>query len=184
MSAKIKGTASGRPETAMERFKAAWKKLSEPSQAYWREQLSSQRTQADLRREIKAKLKVELPADNYLTRFRSWLDAEDQRGVMAEKIEQRKKELLAGGMTLEEAQEVLLVEAAAYSTAARDFKLGLKTSREITTMKAGALDRQKFEFDAARACLAKLPELKAVSDKPKLSDEEKAKAIQQILFPQ
>ena len=45
------------------------------------------------------------------------------------------------------------------------------------------LDRDKFEFDAAKACLAKLPELKAVSDKPKLNEEEKAKAIQQILFP-
>lgn len=46
-----------------------------------------------------------------------------------------------------------------------------------------ALARDKFEFDAAKACLARLPELQAVSTRPKLNDEEKAIAIQQILFP-
>lgn len=46
-----------------------------------------------------------------------------------------------------------------------------------------SLAKDKFEFDAAQACLAKLPELKAVSDAPKLTADEKAKAIQQILFP-
>ena len=45
------------------------------------------------------------------------------------------------------------------------------------------LAKDKFEFDAAQACLARLPELKAVSDAPKLSADEKAKAIQSILFP-
>ena len=45
------------------------------------------------------------------------------------------------------------------------------------------LSREKFEFDAAKACLAKLPDLKAVSDQPKLSPDEKAAAIRQILFP-
>jgi len=45
------------------------------------------------------------------------------------------------------------------------------------------LARQKFEFDAARECLKRLPELKAISAKPSLSPEEKARAIQQILFP-
>ena len=45
------------------------------------------------------------------------------------------------------------------------------------------LERAKFEFDAAHACLAKLPELLSVSKAPKLTDDEKAKAVQQILFP-
>ncbi|MEI8289814.1 MAG: hypothetical protein WCH99_10100 [Verrucomicrobiota bacterium] len=49
--------------------------------------------------------------------------------------------------------------------------------RELT------LAEEKFQFDAATACLAKLPELKAVSDAPKLSEEQKRLAIQQILFP-
>lgn len=46
-----------------------------------------------------------------------------------------------------------------------------------------ALARNRFEWDAAQECLKRLPDLKAVSDAPKLSADEKAKAIQQILFP-
>lgn len=49
--------------------------------------------------------------------------------------------------------------------------------RELTLAEA------KFHFDAAKKCLEKLPELKEVSNRPRLTDEEKAKAIQQILFP-
>ena len=44
------------------------------------------------------------------------------------------------------------------------------------------LKRAKFEFDATEACLAKLPELKEVSN-GKMSEEEKTRAIQAILFP-
>lgn len=63
------------------------------------------------------------------------------------------------------------------------FKSALDYLKEEGKTEDRQLARQKFEFDAATACLAKLPELKAVSDKPKLSPEEKARAIQQILFP-
>ena len=42
---------------------------------------------------------------------------------------------------------------------------------------------RKFEFDASKECLKRLPELKAISDQPKLSLEEKQAAIRKILFP-
>jgi hypothetical protein len=45
-----------------------------------------------------------------------------------------------------------------------------------------ALAESKFQWDAAEACLEKLPDLKAVSEKPKLTLSEKNAAIQQILF--
>lgn len=181
---KPRGTASGQPESPLDQFKAVWRRLPEPAKDYWREQFSSSRTQAELRQEILAKFKIKLSSDAKLTNFRAWLEAQAQRELMAEKIEERKAELLAGGMTLEAAQDVLLTEASAYSVASRDFKLGVKVSSEISKASAGKLDRNKFEFDAAKACLAKLPELKAVSERPKLSADEKAKAIQQILFNQ
>jgi hypothetical protein len=136
-----------------------------------------------LRAELAKKLSVRLPSDSKLTKFRAWLEEQDQLDLMAGKIEERKARLLAGGMTLEQAQDVLLAEASAYSVAARDFKLGVKVSSEITKSKTALLDREKFEFDAAAACLAKLPELKVISDAPKLTPDEKKKAIQQILFP-
>jgi hypothetical protein len=45
------------------------------------------------------------------------------------------------------------------------------------------LAREKYEFDAATACLKKLPELKRVSKKPKMTEAQKTRAIQKILFP-
>ena len=174
----------GGKASELTRFKELWLRESfAESRDYWLEQFVSARPQAELRAEIFKKLKINLRQDNQLTAFRQWVDSQQQRELMAEKIEERKAELLAGGMTLEQAQDVLLTEASAYSVAARDFKLGVKVSSEITKSKSAILDRQKFEWDAAQECLKRLPELKAVSDAPKLSADEKAKAIQQILFP-
>lgn len=44
------------------------------------------------------------------------------------------------------------------------------------------LERAKFEFSAAEACLAKLPELKLISGNSKLSQEDKITAIRRTLF--
>jgi hypothetical protein len=45
------------------------------------------------------------------------------------------------------------------------------------------LAREKYEFDASTACLKKLPTLQRISNQPKMSEEEKRRAIQDILFP-
>lgn len=54
---------------------------------------------------------------------------------------------------------------------------GLKQREE-----ALKLEREKFEFNAAEACLAKLPELKTIAANPKLSASDKILAIRQRLF--
>ena len=45
-----------------------------------------------------------------------------------------------------------------------------------------AFDRQKFEFDAAAACLVKLPELKVISTDKGLSEPQKVEQIRLRLF--
>jgi hypothetical protein len=45
-----------------------------------------------------------------------------------------------------------------------------------------ALDREKWQFDAAEACQAELPELKAISGNPALSQKEKLRQIRLRLF--
>jgi hypothetical protein len=44
------------------------------------------------------------------------------------------------------------------------------------------LDRDKFEFDAAKACLKQLPELKAISTNKSLSETQKVEQIRLKLF--
>jgi hypothetical protein len=45
-----------------------------------------------------------------------------------------------------------------------------------------ALSRDKFEFDAAKACLAQLPQLKVIAGNSKLSESDKINAIRTKLF--
>lgn len=127
------------------KLKTLWLRMGESARDYWRARFCSAETNAALRGELLKKLKVNLSRDNQLSEFRNWDDAQQQRDLMSEKIEQRKSELLAGGMSLEEAQEVLLTEASAYSVASRDFKLGLKTSAEISKTTALKFDQEKFK---------------------------------------
>lgn len=47
-----------------------------------------------------------------------------------------------------------------------------------------ALSRDKFEFDAAKACLAQLPQLKVIASNTKLSESDKIDAIRRKLFGQ
>jgi hypothetical protein len=44
------------------------------------------------------------------------------------------------------------------------------------------LDRDKFQFDAATACLKALPALKAISADKKLSESEKTQMFMEKLF--
>lgn len=160
------------------KLKESWLRMAESSKDFWRARFSSSESQAALRDALLKKLTINLTRDNQLTEFRSWDDANRQRELMAEKIEERKKELLAGGMNLEEAQEVLLTEASAYSVAARDFELGVKVSAQISKTTSAKIDQRKLillEKQAAQAVAAK----EVIESK--LSPEEQRQRLREIL---
>jgi hypothetical protein len=60
--------------------------------------------------------------------------------------------------------------------------LVLKARDQELEEKKLAFDRQKFEFDAAKACLAKLPELKVISSDKGMSDGQKIEQVRLKLF--
>ena len=62
------------------------------------------------------------------------------------------------------------------------FMLVLKARDQQISEKQLALDREKFEFDAAKAALAKLPDLKLIASDKSLSDDDKLTAIREKLF--
>jgi hypothetical protein len=127
------------------RLKSIWLALAESAHEGWRQRFCGAETPQVLRQALRQQLGVNLTWDRQLIDFRQWDEANQQRMLMGEKIEERKQELLAGGMTLEAAQDVLLTEASAYSVAARDFKLGLKVSGEISRTSANRLEQEKFK---------------------------------------
>lgn len=168
----------GGSESELTKLKGIWLKLSEDARTFWSELFVSQSSQAEVRKQLLAKLKVNLRFDSQLNKFRDWAEAQAQRDMMAAKNEERKKELLAGGMTLEEAQAVLLTDAAAYSTAARDFKLGMKVSREISNTKRDSMEARRIAILEKKA-----DQLDAVKDvmESKLSPEQQKQRLKEIL---
>lgn len=167
-----------RGDSQLTNLKAAWQKLSSDARSYWSDLFVSQTAQAEIRKQLGAKLKVNLRFDSQLNKFRAWAEAQAQRELMAEKIEERKAELLAGGMSLNDAQEVLLTEAAAYSTTARDFKLGLKVSREISNTKRDSLEARRIALLEQKAAQSDATD-KVLSDAD-LTPEQREQRIKEI----
>ncbi len=168
----------GGSTSELTKLKEKWLGMAEPARDFWRSRFCSSDTQAALRATLKAKLKVDLTRDNQLTEFRQWDDSNQQRELMAEKIEQRKSELLAGGMKLEEAQEILLTEASAYSVAARDFELGVKVSAQISKTTTSKLDARKLALLEKKAAQADQTD-KVLTD-AELTPAQRAQRIKEI----
>lgn len=62
------------------------------------------------------------------------------------------------------------------------YMLVIKAKEQGLKAESLKLDREKFEFDAAEACLKKLPELKAIAGDSKLDQDAKLKQIRLKLF--
>lgn len=166
------------------RLKLLWAQLDETTQGYWREQFTSKKTMKSIREEIKAKHGVNLTQDNQLSRFCKWVKEQDERIARAERMEENEQRLkeLHPDWTLDQLREEVLRTAYCESLAFGDFKLGLTTARIDLSEKSLLLNREKFEFKAAKACLEQLPELKYISTNPQLSDTQKIDQIRLKLF--
>lgn len=165
-------------------LKAVWRRLPDTAREYWREQFASERKQADLRAELFTKFKIKLSYDGKLSDFRQWLEEQDFRDKEAERQQADETHTLREHpeWTLDQVREEVLRKSYFRSLSEGNFKLGLATSREHTRKQIVSLEREKFEFDAAKACLKKLPELKAISTNKELSDEQKIDAVRLKLF--
>jgi hypothetical protein len=160
----------------MDKFKATWCEMPDEVRERWRKILVSVKTRAEIRGQIRRELNVDLNYDKQVTRFRQWAEKQEGRFFQGRYSESRKRNMLASGMTLAEAQEKLLQEATDYSLAARDFSLALKTSSEITKVQNTALNRDKFESTRT----VTTPKAKPAAQK--LSDTEKVSAAHKRLF--
>jgi glycine/D-amino acid oxidase-like deaminating enzyme len=181
MSAPTKLRGGTRSE--LTRFKRLWLTLAEPARDFWRERFASEATQAQLRAEIRAKLKINLVDDKQLTAFRKyWLEEQDARDAEAQASEQDEAELTKLGLSGDALRAVLLDRMKGRALTQGDFKLGLQAiDRDLKQQQVG-LDRDKFQFDATKAALAKLDSLKAIKGNSKLSEEQKLEQARLELF--
>lgn len=169
----------------MGRLKEKWRTLAEPVCEYWRQQFVSSRSQADIRRELAAKLQVKLNSDSQLNKFRDWVKDQDARDAEAERMsedEQRLTEEFGKDWSLDRIREEVLRRSYARAIATGDFASGRKTIVQDLNVKKLALDRDKFEFDAAKAALKYAGELKAIKSNKNLSEAEKVDQARLKLF--
>lgn len=149
MSAATKPRGGGHSE--LTRLKILWRdSLADDAREFWRSRFASDASQAEIRRQLLAKLKINLRFDKQLTTFRQWDEAQQEREALGERMEEREAELRTQNpsWSLEQVREELLKEAAAHAIANRDFKVGLKVTAGIAK-KVGE-DREAERFAEAR----------------------------------
>lgn len=174
----------GGSDSELTRFKRLWPSLSDSAREFWRAEFASDKTQAEIRSLLKSRLKVNLQWDRQLTSFRSWLDDQDLRDDQAERMAENESRIKAEhpDWTLEQVRDEVLKQSYFETLASGDWKLGLATSRQDRGWFVAKTDREKFEFDAAKAALKHAADLKAISSNSKLSDTEKLNAARGKLF--
>jgi hypothetical protein len=121
-------------------------------------------------------------SENSLSEFRSWWLLREQalgnERFAAGLMELKRKEGAPEEEVFAFGQEVF-----ARLAIEQEDNLGfVRILRERSREKAVVTLREKFEFDAAKACLKMLPELKVISSDSKLSETEKINAVRLKLF--
>lgn len=176
----------GGTNSELTRFKLLWRdSLAESARDFWRALFISATKQSDIRAQLLTKLKIKLHRDDQLTAFRAWLEEQDQRDTEAERQsedERRLTEQFGDSLTKDQIREKVLAASYARTLATGNFELGLATIKQDVNVQAASLDRDKFEFDAAKAALAHAAELKTISNNSKLSEPEKVNLARAKLF--
>jgi len=180
---KLRGQSAGKELSELTRFKMLWRDtLAESQKDFWRSRFASADKQSAVRAEIQTRLKIHLRYDKQLTQFRKWDEQLQDNAEEAEWAEREEQQLKALGLTGEPLREALLNKIKGRAFIRGDHKLGLQAIDRDLKSQQVTLDKNKFEFDATRAALAKLPELKAISANKELSEDQKLEQARLALF--
>ena len=158
----------GGQNSEITRLKALWLTLSDDARSFWQELFVSPVTQAEIRKQLLAKLKINLRFDAQLNAFRDWELEQRARDLEAERQMEDERRILSEhpNWNLDQAREAVLTRSYERSISSGDFKLGLATvvqdlnvkrtdleSRRIVLLekKAAAYDRAQVAMSEAKA---------------------------------
>jgi hypothetical protein len=144
LSQKLKAAAPGQPPSEMTRLKALWRKMSEDEQAEWFALLESHTSRADLRRQLQARLHIELAHDLQVNRFRAWVMALVAQQVEDERIEQEIEALVRQGLTDEQLDQEILRRTKIRALARGNYPLGLRALNQTIRLETLRLKQAKF----------------------------------------
>jgi hypothetical protein len=138
----------------------------------------------EIRKRIKERFGIELRRDGQLSEFWPWQRRQAQMDYFNETIAQDEESLARKypNVPREKIRAKAIQRLYAVAELEDNPQFGLKVIGVDLKDERAALDREKFQFDAAKACLARLPELKVISQDKGLSDAEKVDAVRLKLF--
>ena len=164
---KLRAKSDGVTPSEVTKLKKLWRdSLAEDARDYWRELfISPDCSQAEIRRQMFARLKVNLKHDSQLNKFRDWELEQRALDVEEERQEEDERRALAENpnWTLDEARESVLKKAYQRAGARGDFELGLAVVDRDLKSKVVKMDREKLEllkkksdaYDRAQEALTK-----------------------------
>jgi hypothetical protein len=144
---KLRATSPGKPDSELTKLKARWRDtMSEPAREFWRVLFISPTSQAEIRKQISAKLHVRLEDDSQLNRFRDWELEQRQMDLEAERAAEEERRLIEEhpDWTKDQVREDLLRRFYNRARATGDAKLGLKTIAADAKLESLGLDREKL----------------------------------------
>jgi len=141
---------AGKTLPEISKLKELWRTLSEDARDYWRSRLQSGgegNTQPEIRRDIFAKLKINLRSDAQLSKFKSWMEQQDAMDAEAEQADEEERRILSEhpDWTKQQVREDLLRRFYNRARATGDSKLGLKTVAGDMKTEALAFEKEKFQ---------------------------------------
>ena len=129
------------------RLKKLWRdSLAPDAKEFWRAQFISELSQAEIRKLIHARLKINLTYDGQLNAFRDWELDQRELDTEAERQEEDERRALAENpnWTIDQAREEVLKKAYKRASARGDFKLGLATvDRDLNAQTAKTKAKQE-----------------------------------------
>ena len=145
-------------------LKTLWRTMSEEARDYWRERfVSSELSQAEIRRELFAKLKINLKYDSKLNAFRDWELEQRKLDIEAERQSEDERRFTEefGADNLELVREKVLKKSYARAIAAGDFSEARKTIVQDVNLEKVSLDKRRVAlleqkaaaYDRAQAAL-------------------------------
>jgi hypothetical protein len=143
------------------KLKALWRGLSDDARSYWQELFVSRTSQAEIRRELLAKLNVNFRFDKQLSRFRAWELEQRLLDLEAERAEEAERRIAEEhpDWTKDQVREDLLKRYYHKARATGDAKLGLKTIAADIKVESLKFDQEKFKEGLRTKLEAGLAEL-------------------------
>lgn len=144
---KLRAKTAGRPASELTRLKELWRGLDDDTRAWWQALFISSSSQADIRKELLARLEINLRHDGQLDRFRKYVAAQEELDAQAERQEENTRRIRVEhpDWTLDQVREEVLRQSYFETLARGDFKTGLKAVSAHAKVEALQFDKEKFK---------------------------------------